>query len=390
MWMDSSMALDPAVEKTLVLLDSVLAHVVDGVIVLDAGKRITMINPGAIRMLNLEGWSFVGRAWEDLLAHFPDGSSLGQILTNNHNRHQQPETCQVQLPVITDSGRTLLISAHGLPDNLEGVLPGGGHVLIVREIGEAARAYREVSRSTGEARGRDEETADALAALAQAIAHEIRNPVMVIGGFARILQRHHPQLEYVNEIILNSQRLEAVVQDVADYATLPPVRFQDEDPVSWLQELIASFEAEARQHHVKMVFTHSWPEGLKLRFDLLLMRKVLRILFENALEAMQGGLGEIHVRLQPADHYAQVEMIDSGLGIKPEHLPYVFDPFFTTKPKSLGMGLTKAERILAKHGGRFDIEPAKPHGTRVRLWLPLETCTTIAPADPLPTDQLVA
>ena len=125
---------------------------------------------------------------------------------------------------------------------------------------------------------------------------------------------------------------------------------------------------------MQLVFTHSWPDGLKLRFDLLLMRKVLRIIFENALEAMQGGLGRISVQLQKTGNFAQLEMLDTGEGIEARHLPFVFDPFFTTKPKALGMGLTKAERILAKHGGRLEIAPAEPGGTRVRLWLPLESC----------------
>lgn len=219
-----------------------------------------------------------------------------------------------------------------------------------------------------------EETTDALADLAQAVAHEIRNPVMVIGGFARILQRRYPNLEHINEILQNSQRLEAVVQEVADFASLPPVRFQDEDPVVWLQEVLASFDEESRQHHVKMLFQHSWPEKQLLCFDQLLMRKVLRILFENALQAMQGGIGEIQVGLSLAEDYACIEMSDNGVGIKPEHLPHIFSAFFTTKPRSLGMGLTKADRILAKHGGRLKVEPADGGGTRVRLWIPLETC----------------
>jgi signal transduction histidine kinase len=152
------------------------------------------------------------------------------------------------------------------------------------------------------------------------------------------------------------------------------VRFQDEDPVIWFQEVLASFDEEAKQHHVKVLFHHSWPQNQLLCFDQLLMRKVLLILFENALQAMQGGIGEIRVQLSLIEDYACVEMLDNGVGIQPEHLPHIFSAFFTTKPRSLGMGLTKAERILAKHGGRLKVEPADGGGTRVRLWIPLETC----------------
>jgi signal transduction histidine kinase len=104
------------------------------------------------------------------------------------------------------------------------------------------------------------------------------------------------------------------------------------------------------------------------------MRKVIRILFENALEAMQGKPGRIDVRLYQEADDAVMELEDSGEGIEPQHLPFIFDPFFTTKPKALGMGLTKAKRIIAKHGGRLLVEPAEPRGTRVRLSIPMVSC----------------
>jgi signal transduction histidine kinase len=362
-------------------LDAALAQVSDGTILLDGSQRIISINSAAVRMLELEGQEFAGRLWGELTERFPNHLYLRRALMDIQESVQQPGTCQISLPLATVSGRTLLLSAYPLPEVPEPIPLHGWKMLVLRDIAVPIRAPRDNSQRAGEGRGHAEEATDALAALAQAIAHEIRNPVMVIGGFARILQRHHPQLEYLNEIILNSQRLEALVQEVTDYASLPPVRFQDEDPILWLQELITSFEPEAQTRHVNLVFTHSWPEGIKLRFDLLLMRKVLRIIFENALEAMKGGLGQISVHLQRAGNYAQLEMIDTGEGIEPHHLPFVFDPFFTTKPKALGMGLTKAERILAKHGGRLEIAPAEQRGTRVRLWLPLESCGDLPQAE---------
>lgn len=367
-----------AKENLATFLDAVFARVSDGIILLDGSKRIISINPAAIRMLELEGRNFAGRLWEELAERFPNHLYLQRVFMDIQESVQQPGTCQISLPLATDSGRTLLLSAHPMPEIGAPAPLHGWKMLILRDIGAPMRAPQERIQRVGAGRGHAEAASDALAALAQAIAHEIRNPVMVIGGFARILQRHHPQLEYLNEIILNSQRLEALVQEVTDYASLPPVRFQDEDPILWLQELITSLEPEAQQRHVTLVFTHSWPEGMQLRFDLLLMRKVFRIFFENALEAMQGGLGQISVHLEKAGNYAQIEMIDTGEGIEPHHLPFVFDPFFTTKPKALGMGLTKARRILAKHGGRLELTPAEHRGTRVRLWLPLQGCAVPA------------
>ncbi|HBD07593.1 MAG TPA: hypothetical protein DCZ69_04980 [Syntrophobacteraceae bacterium] len=364
-----------------VVLECILSQTSDGIILLDQRDRICLMSAAAHHMLHIQGESMVGRRWEDLPLSSLNDPSVRETLSRAIRFQRDATVCPAPQQVTTDRGNALLLTAVELPEDVHLGDCAWRRLVILREARGRDVPLGALSRSPWIAGSHLEETTDALADLAQAIAHEIRNPVMVIGGFTRILQRHHPHLEHVNEILQNSQRLEAVVQEVSDFASLPPVRFQDEDPVVWLQEVLASFEEEARQHHVKVLFEHSWPEKQLLCFDQLLMRKVLLILFENALQAMQGGVGEIRLRLSLAEDYACVEMLDNGVGIQPEHLPHIFSAFFTTKPRSLGMGLTKAERILAKHGGRLKVEPADGSGTRVRLWIPLETCAPTAVAE---------
>jgi signal transduction histidine kinase len=360
-------------ETLPIVLECVLSQTSEGIILLDQQDRICLMSAAAHHMLHIEGESMVGRLWDELPLRSLNDPSIKETLSRAIRFQRDAVVCPAPQQVATDRGKALLLTAMELPQDVHLENCAWRRLLILRETRGGDVPAGTFSSSPWIAGGHREETTDALAALAQAIAHEIRNPVMVIGGFARILQRHHPHLEHVNEILQNSQRLEAVVQEVADFASLPPVRFQDEDPVVWLQEVLASFDEEARQHHVTVLFHHSWPEKQLLCFDQLLMRKVLLILFENALQAMQGGIGEIQIHLSLAEDYACVEMSDNGVGIQPEHLPHIFSAFFTTKPRSLGMGLTKAERILAKHGGRLKVEPADGGGTRVRLWIPLET-----------------
>jgi signal transduction histidine kinase len=358
------------------ILDWIMSQASDGMIILDGNNRIRLTNPALERMLDVEGESFAERPFEALPLRSLNDPSIQETLTRAIRVRRDAAVCPAPVHVVNATGKTLLLTALQIPEDFAPEFGDLRYLIMLRESRTLDFREGKVNGEPGTAKSHHEETTDALAALAQAIAHEIRNPVMVIGGFARILQRHHPGLEHVDEIIQNSQRLEAVVQDVADFASLPPVRFQDEDPVSWLQEVLTSFEDEAEQHHVRLVFSHSWPEHVLLCFDQLLMRKVLRILFDNALQAIQGAVGEICVQLSLVRGYACVEMLDSGQGIKPEYLPHIFSAFFTTKAKALGMGLTKAERILAKHGGRLKVEPAEGGGTRVRLWIPMDTCGT--------------
>jgi len=367
------MPLEPSAKTLPLILEWILPQASDGIILLDGDNRISMTNAAVLHMLNAEGESFICRPFEELPLRSLNDPSIKETLTRAIQVRRNAAVCTAPVHVVNAKGKSLLLTALELPEDFDPKPGGLRYLVMLRESRVLGFIREEINGTPGTAKSHDEETTDALASLAQAIAHEIRNPVMVIGGFARILQRHHPDLQHVGEIMANSQRLEAVVEEVADFASLPPVRFQDEDPVTWLQEVLASFEDEARHHHIKLVFNHSWPEGLQLCFDQLLMRKVIRILFDNALEAMQGGVGEIRVQLSLAADYACVEMVDTGQGIEPVHLPHIFNPFFTTKPKALGMGLTKAERILAKHGGRLKVEPAEGAGTRVRLWIPMST-----------------
>jgi signal transduction histidine kinase len=360
-------------ETLPIVLECILSQTSDGIILLDSQDRICLMSAAAHHMLHIEGESMVGHHWEELPLRSLNDPSIKDTLSRAIGFQRDAAVCPAPQQVATDRGKTLLLTAMGLPEDVHLENCAWRRLVILREARGGDMPAGILGGSPFIAGSDREDTTDALAALAQAIAHEVRNPVMVIGGFARILQRHHPHLEHINEILQNSQRLEVVLQEVADFASLPPVRFQDEDPVVWLQEVLASFDEEARQHHVTVLFHHSWPEKQLLCFDQLLMRKVLLILFENALQAMQGGIGEIQVDLSLAEDYACVEMRDNGVGIQPEHLPHIFSAFFTTKPRSLGMGLTKAERILAKHGGRLKVEPADGGGTRVRLWIPLET-----------------
>jgi signal transduction histidine kinase len=359
-------------------LERIFALLTDGVILLDEQGAIVFINASARRTLGLEGPSATGRRLHDLPATANSSRAALEVFSGLSTIGIEARGRPIRIHTGSNQcARMINVSVVECPDPT--LLPHHPckQVLILQE---APSAQPEGAGVAPERRSHNADTTDALASLAQAIAHEIRNPVTVIGGFARLLQRHHAGLEYVSEIIQNSQRLESLVQEVSDFASLPPVRFQEEDPVAWLQEVIASYTTEAAQHRTTLRLMHQWPDGLKLRLDLLLMRKVMGILLENAFEAMEGG-GEICVSLARRGDEGLLEVEDSGRGIESRHLPYVFRPFFTTKPKALGLGLAKAERILAKHGGGLEVHSGTHRGTRVVMWIPLTPC-----ADPASTE----
>jgi signal transduction histidine kinase len=100
------------------------------------------------------------------------------------------------------------------------------------------------------------------------------------------------------------------------------------------------------------------------------LREAIVGLVQNAVEAMPAG-GTLSVRTRGHDGGAELVLVDTGEGIPPEIRPRIFDPFFTTRPGHLGLGLTVAEAVVLRAGGRLEVERAgSGGGTRVTLWLP--------------------
>src|SRR5207244_835748 len=93
-------------------------------------------------------------------------------------------------------------------------------------------------------------------------------------------------------------------------------------------------------------------------------------LFLNALNAMQASGGTLRIEVKEQDSGVQVDVRDTGSGIKPESLPHIFDAFFTTRANGTGLGLFSAKRIVEEHSGKIDVTSQPGHGATFSVWLP--------------------
>jgi len=217
------------------------------------------------------------------------------------------------------------------------------------------------------------ERLEAMAYLAQGVAHEIRNPVTAIGGFARRIKKaikEDPKLqEYIDIILKESKKLENLVERVREFAQIlsPELKLGDIEPV--LSQVVKKFEPRAKKMGIDLV-THIDDRLLPIKIDMSQLFAALSSIIENALEAMSHG-GVLTVEAERDKDNILIRILDTGPGIAKEHLGSVYDPFFTSKTRGAGLGLTIVHQIIMNHYGEINIRSRKGEGTSVSIRLPV-------------------
>jgi two-component system sensor histidine kinase HydH len=204
------------------------------------------------------------------------------------------------------------------------------------------------------------------------VAHEVRNPVMIIGGFARRLQKrlpgNDPAQEMIPPILHELCRLERMVAEIEAFTVLLEPDLKPRDLARVVDQVLAA-RAEALVQR-QIVLEQRFPPDLpRIPLDERLMGQALGHLIDNAMEAMPKG-GQLTLTVTAEPKGLRLALRDTGIGIPPEDLPYIFDPFFSSKPDGTGMGLTKVYQVVSDHRGEIQIKSVPGQGTEVNIWLP--------------------
>ena len=205
------------------------------------------------------------------------------------------------------------------------------------------------------------------------IAHEIKNPLLIIGGFARQLQKL-PQLDdqarHKLSIIAEEVRhLEEMVAEMRDFVRRPPVHKQPGRIEAAIQQAVELFQDFLQEHQVQVRTVEEAPLPT-VAFDPQQLHEVLINLLKNAVEAMPQG-GEITLASRVRGNFVEVSVSDSGEGIPPEVAANIFQPYFTTKDKGTGLGLAICQDIIQEHGGSLLADSTPGRGSTFTIQLPL-------------------
>ncbi|MGE4191973.1 MAG: response regulator [Pseudodesulfovibrio sp.] len=221
-----------------------------------------------------------------------------------------------------------------------------------------------VRERTAEVVRAQRERVESLNHFANAMAHQIRNPVAAIGGIAGLMVRKapggSPLAEYAEAVREEGLRLESLVREISEYVSLTAGGIQAVSVKTVMNQALVKgrefAEASGRTLHAEVDLADAMV-GVDIRLVTTAVAEIIR----NAVEFAEGLEADMVVRGRPVPDGGRYEIrvIDDGMGIPEENLPYVTDPFFTTKAHGVGMGLTKAKRVLCdEHGG--SLRPYSP------------------------------
>jgi two-component system sensor histidine kinase HydH len=337
--------------------DSLVENMPIGLIATDARGRLSVLNRTAEAILGRTVGEVLGKPAEDILP----GScqELFQTLAAERRLIERETECVVA------EGRTIpleVIATTLREENSD----FAGHIILFRDMTEVRRLKEEIARSRRLA---------SLGNLAAGVAHEIRNPLSSIKGFAtwfRERYRDNPEdRETADVMIREVDRLNRVITQLLEFAR--PLA------INRVQTLLPA----VIRHALKMVEGEAHKKGIALETDLSTeigenpipldadrMTQVLLNLYQNAIAAMEAG-GILRISLARQDERTvRITITDTGSGIPKEDLPRVFDPYSTPRSSGTGLGLAIVHKIIEAHGGEVRLESEPGQGTKVTILLP--------------------
>ncbi len=223
----------------------------------------------------------------------------------------------------------------------------------------------------------------AVGTLAAGVAHEIRNPLAALRGFAQYFAKkfagQQPDEEYASTMVREADRLNRVITDLLYLARNKGVNYSETDLglIAGEVEKLLRFELDAKKIRLK--------QDLKLEYiwaDEDAVKQALLNLMLNSIDAIEEfreKAGPQYPQWQPAmavrsykqDDWAVLEVEDNGIGMGAEQKAQAFEAFFTSKAKGTGLGLALVHKTLHEHGGMAQIESEALRGCRIKLFFPL-------------------
>ncbi len=345
-----------SLSRVKALSDSLVEHMPVGLVAVDPEGRVMVLNDTAEKLFEHPAADMLGKPAQGLLPE--ECMEMLRQLAPERPIIEKEFDCRV------GEGRTVPLEV------IAAVLKGDdgsliGRIALLRDLSELQHLRKEVERNQRLA---------AVGSLAAGVAHEIRNPLSSLKGFATYFRQRYdrvPEDVKVADIMIQEvERLNRVITELLEFSRPMELKRKATDTASLVRNALSTVEGQARGKEIAL--QSNLPSGLPAAaVDPDRMTQVLLNLFLNALAAMdKGGVLTVGMGRQD-DDTLRISIADTGTGIRKEDLGRVFDPYFTTKPSGTGLGLAIVHRIVEAHGGEIRLESEPGKGTTFTILLPL-------------------
>ncbi|GAB4263909.1 MAG: hypothetical protein Kow0080_02640 [Candidatus Promineifilaceae bacterium] len=348
-------------------LKTTIAHLPEGVLLLDGEHHIVMANPAAQKVLNL--LVDEGQPKLEVLGDTP--------LTALENKEGQP--WQEIRPAGDKSGEMVFeATAVSLPGNAE--IPHIGCIIVLRDVTEERQRQQYQAA---------QERLATVGQMAAGIAHDFNNIMATVVLYAQLIRRTEtlsPRYQrYISTIEEQANRAAELTRQMLDFSRRSVLSRQEMDILPFLKEIFKLLERTLPEN-INLYLQHD-QETLIVNVDPTRFQQILMNLALNARDAMpQGGdltikVSQLSVQQEtaapipnmPPGNWLVLTVQDTGEGIPEEHLPRIFEPFFTTKgpDRGTGLGLSQVYGIIKQHEGYIDVFSKMGVGTTFIIYLPI-------------------
>lgn len=346
-----------AYEVLDVSADSILQCLSSGVVAVDNQLKIRLINQKARELTGLGQEKVIGRLYHQVFPFF----FTEQLLEKTLARGSGFRLYEVKLP--GDNGITVLsINTDVVFDYHRQKI---GAVLIFDDVTELRRQQEAI---------RERDRLAIVGQMAAGMAHELKNPLTAIKGFAQIISEKSIDQglsEYLQIMVGEIDRMNQVIQNFLQLARPNSLNFKKMSINNIIKEMVPMIEPQALMGDIQfdVIMDTTLPPVF---IDPSQLKQVLLNLTQNALESMDNhGSLRVETKYIPTAQEVRLDVCDTGCGIPAERIKDLGMPFFTTKAAGTGLGLSITLSIIHRHQGRVGIQSQEGQGTTFSVFLPV-------------------
>ncbi len=339
---------------------TILDTATDAVISIDKNHKIILFNPAAQRIF---GYSIEEALNKDLNMLIPPqyGDHSRFVSSFLETRTPQAIGKNLKLTAFRKSGEEFPIELGLSFYETEGDIT---FTAIIRDISTQKQLEKKLLQS------------ERLAAVGETVAHvahEIKNPLMIIGGFSQQIRdslNDEKAMQKLDMILEEVGRLERLVTSIGDFTKVHNLVSRTSDINSVIQDVLKIMGGicSPDKHRFRV---HLAPDLGEIDCDPDKLKQVFINIITNGVEAMEGG-GTITITTETSSGFIEIRISDEGIGIHEKDLLHIFEPFFTTRERGFGLGLAISYKLIEAHGGEMWADSVPGKGTTFVVRLPLE------------------